>query len=108
MHIERLTTALPGEMSAGPVCSDPLGNPVFMFGTFDQSDRVSASSILALNEAIMGIRGDDGPVTVNLHGHAEVAAVEISGAFMFGVHPEQPPFVRLGELALSLWNTQLD
>jgi hypothetical protein len=108
VYIKRLTVALPREGFAGSVGPDPRVNPVFMFGTFDQAEEISAASILALNEAIVGIREDGEPVSDFPHHHAEVAADGSSGAFMFGVHPEQPPSALLGELSMFLRAADLD
>lgn len=108
MHIERLAVPLPGSVFANSRCPGALGNPRYMFGTFDRADRVSADSIHALAEAILGIREDGRPVALTRHRRAEVAAVADSSAYMFGVHPEQPPSALSVRLPLSLWASELD
>jgi hypothetical protein len=67
MYIQRL--ALRGDKFGGSVPHEPSGDSGFMFGTCDQADADVADAILALNEAILGIREDDRPIAARRRRH---------------------------------------
>ena len=106
MYIQRL--ALRGDKFGGSVPHEPSGDSGFMFGTCDQADADVADAILALNEAILGIREDDQPIAARRRCHPEASARHNSSTFMFGVHPEQPKSTPPVELPLCLWASDLD
>ncbi len=109
MYVKRLT-GLSGEKSSVFCYPDLLDTgPVFMFGTFDLADGTSRGSGYALDEAILGIKEDGAvAVAIRIDTRGKAAADGSSGAFMFGVRPEQPLTAPLGELLLDLWAAELD
>jgi len=85
-----------GRMNRLPPCS------TFMFGPLDE-DAVVPESAVPLGEVILAARkgGQASPTVSHIHRHDGLAAGG-KGAFMFGVHPEQPVAVPLNELAVDV------
>jgi len=74
----------------------------FMFGSFDP-DSANLGSAVSLGEAILAARkgGRALPAVSHIHRCGSLAVGE-NGAFMFGVHPEQPVVVALDELVMDV------
>jgi hypothetical protein len=74
----------------------------FMFGSLD-ADSLIPESAVSLGEAILAARNGARatPAVSYIHRHDGLAAGG-NGAFMFGVHPEQPVRAALDELAMDV------
>jgi hypothetical protein len=108
MYAKHLAWSPSGEMSAAAMATDPFDTDrAFMFGTFDPTEEISLEGILALDEAILGIRedGDSTLAAARSHSHGEPAGGD-SSAFMFGVHPEQPSVPPPGDWLLYVSVTE--
>ena len=73
-----------------------------MFGSLDP-DSANPEPAISLGEAMLAAQGGGRtiPAVPYIHRHC-IMAPSGNGAFMFGVHPEQPDAVALDELAADL------
>ena len=74
----------------------------FMLGSLE-ADNMILESAVSLGEAILAARngGQAMPSMSHIHRYGSLAAGG-NGAFMFGVHPEQPVGAALDELAMDV------